>query len=278
MLINILASYKFILMKKTFIILIFALLSFFGGIQKSMAWGKTGHSLVAEVAFKLLDDSTQKIVKQYLGNLTIEEAASWMDNERSNSYYNFMRPWHYIDIDKGEKYTPGTEKNILSVLHSAIVELRNRKTSDMSKKEIKNRLLLIFHLIGDIHQPLHTGYTIDKGGNTIEIKSDYVSGNLHSIWDTQILEYKRIDLDSCMNYYQSMPSDEIAELRKINELKWMYQSRSYLDKVYAFENNYLDLKYIDNNISVIKRQIVVGGIRLASVLNELFNPANTGKF
>jgi hypothetical protein len=148
----------------------------------------------------------------------------------------------------------------------------------MSTKEIKNRLLLIFHLIGDIHQPLHTGYTIDKGGNTIEIKSDYVSGNLHSIWDTQILEYKRIDLDSCMNYYQSMPSDEIAELRKINELKWMYQSRSYLDKVYAFENNYLDLKYIDNNISVIKRQIVVGGIRLASVLNELFNPANMGKF
>ena len=61
MMINIVASCKFILMKKTFIILTFTLLSFFGGIQKSMAWGKTGHSLVAEVAFKLLDDSTQRL-------------------------------------------------------------------------------------------------------------------------------------------------------------------------------------------------------------------------
>lgn len=274
--INLLASCKFYLMKKTLITPIFILFCFIGSIQKASAWGKTGHSLVAEVAFKLLDDSTQKIVKQYLGNLTIEEAANWMDNERSNSYYNFMRPWHYINIDKGAKYTPGPEKNILSVLHSAIVELRNRKATDMSKKEIKNRLLLIFHLVGDIHQPLHNGYSIDKGGNAIEITSPYVSGNLHSVWDTQILEYKRIDLDTCMNLYNSMPSDEIAELSKVNELKWMYQSRSYLDRVYSLENNYMDLKYIDNNISVIKRQLVIGGIRLASVLNELFNPANKG--
>ena len=276
MVIIIVASCKFLGMKNKLILIIISAICLLGNIQKTYAWGKTGHSLVAEVAFKLLDDSTQKIVMQYLGNMTIEEAANWMDNERSNSYYNFMRPWHYIDIDKGEKYTPGTERNILSVLHSAIVELRNRNTNDMSRKEIKNRLLLIFHLIGDIHQPLHTGYTIDKGGNTIEITSPYVSGNLHSIWDTQILEFKGINLDSCMNFYNTLPSDEIAELKKVNELKWMYQSRSYLDKVYSFENNYMDLKYIDNNISVIKRQIVVGGIRLASVLNELFNPAYKG--
>jgi len=168
---------------------------------------------------------------------------------------------------------PTNERNILSVLHSAIVELREREKTGMSKKEIKNRLLLIFHLVGDLHQPLHTGYAIDKGGNTIQVNSPYVSGNLHSVWDTQILEYKQIKLDTCMNFYNKMPKDEIAELRKINELKWVYQSRSYLDRVYNFENNYLDKNYIDSNIEVIKHQLVVGGIRLASILDELFNPA-----
>jgi len=258
-------------MKKTFSYLAFVIL-LLSTSQKSFAWGRTGHELVAEVAFSILDEGTQKIVKQYLGNMTIEEAANWMDNERSNSYYNFMRKWHYMDIDKGEKYVPTNERNILSVLHSAIVELREREKTGMTKKEIKNRLLLIFHLVGDLHQPLHTGYAIDKGGNTIQVNSPYVSGNLHSVWDTQILEFKQIKLDTCMNFYNKMPKDEIAELRKINELKWVYQSRSYLDRVYNFENNYLDKNYIDSNIEVIKHQLVVGGIRLASILDELFNP------
>ncbi len=250
---------------------------FFGICQQSFAWGKTGHGLVAEIAFKLLDDSTQKIVKQYLGNMTIEEAATWMDDERGNSYYNFMRTWHYIDMDKGEEYKPTAERNILTVLHSAITELKSYKSSDMSKKEIRNRLFLIFHLVGDIHQPLHTGYSIDKGGNTIMVNSPYVSGNLHSVWDTQILEYKGVNLDTCMNYYKTISMDEVAAYRKINEMKWMYQSRSNLGSVYSFENNFLDKKYIDSNIEIIKKQLVIGGIRLASVLQEIFNPGASFK-
>ena len=96
---------------------------------KSYAWGKRGHELVAQIAFRFLDDSTQQIVKKYLGNLSIEEAANWMDVERGNSYYNYMRTWHYLDIDKGESYdTKSTERNILTILHSAIVELRQYKT------------------------------------------------------------------------------------------------------------------------------------------------------
>lgn len=245
------------------------LLVVFSGISvKSYAWGKRGHELVAQVAFRFLDDSTQQIVKKYLGNLSIEEAANWMDDERSNSYYNYMRTWHYLDMDKGEVYTPSTERNILTVLHSAIVELKDYK--NMKRKDVKYRLLLIFHLMGDLHQPLHTGYAIDKGGNTIQVTSPYVGGNLHSVWDTQIIEYKNITLDSCMQTYSTLDTTQVAEIKKINELKWMYQSRSLLDTVYSFQNDFLDKSYIDSNADVIKKQLVMGGLRLASLLSSIF--------
>ena len=258
---------KFIKMKKG--ISVFLLIVFFIPIScKTYAWGKRGHELVAEIAFTFLDDSTKQIVKKYLGNLSIEEAANWMDDERSNSYYNYMRTWHYLDIDKGEVYTPSGERNILTVLHSAITDLKQYKT--LKKKDIKRDLLLIFHLIGDLHQPLHTGYAIDKGGNTIEVTSPYVGGNLHSVWDTQILEYKNITLDSCLQTYAALNTAEVAEIKKINELKWMYQSRSLLDTVYSFNNNFLDKNYIESNTTVIKKQLVMAGIRLASILNEVF--------
>ena len=239
--------------------------------QKSMAWGKKGHELVAQIASKFLDDSTRKVVKGYLGNLSFEEAANWMDDERGNSYYNYMRTWHYLDIDKGEVYKASTERNIITVLHSAIVDLRLYKT--IKRKETKRDLLLIFHLMGDLHQPLHTGYAIDKGGNTININSPAVSGNLHSVWDTQIIDAKNITLDSCMQVYSTLDTAEVADLKKVNELKWMYQSRSLLDTVYNFKDNYLDQHYIDRNSLIIKKQLVIAGIRLAAVLNEVFGPA-----
>jgi hypothetical protein len=252
--------------KKLMLVLMISL--FVSTAQKSFAWGSTGHGLVAKIAFNFLDDSTKKKVQDYLGKLTIEEAANWMDDSKSNSYYNYMRTWHYLDMDKGEKYNGSAERNILTVMHTAITNLKQYKT--MKKKEVRYELLLLFHLIGDMHQPLHCGYAIDKGGNSIEISSPVVSGNLHSVWDTQILEYKKINLDSCLELYNTYDSATIAGISKINELDWMYQSRSYLDTVYGFENNFLDMKYIDNNILVIKRQLLAAGLRLASVLRQTF--------
>jgi S1/P1 Nuclease len=236
--------------------------------QKIYAWGKTGHELVAEIAFYFLDDSTKALIKNYLGNLSIEKAANWMDDSRSNSYYEYMKTWHYLDIDKGLQYMPSAGKNILTVLHSAIAELRKYKT--IKRKDVKRNLLLIFHLTGDLHQPLHTGYHIDKGGNSIQINSQYFSGNLHSVWDTRILEYKNIKLDSCLEFYKTLDSAAIAEATKINELKWMYESRSYLDTVYSFKNNFLDKNYIDNNAVIIKKQLVMAGLRLAAILKDAF--------
>ena len=87
------------------------ILSFIGFIFlsipcQSIAWGKQGHQIVAQIAEHFLSDSTKQKVKKYLGNTTFEEAATWMDESRSNDYYNYMRTWHYINIDKGQQYKP----------------------------------------------------------------------------------------------------------------------------------------------------------------------------
>jgi S1/P1 Nuclease len=240
---------------------------------KSFAWGKKGHELVAEIANHFLDSAVRETVKKYLGGYSFGEAANWMDDSRSNSYFDYMKPWHYLDMEKGEQYKPAPERNILTVLFSAINELKNQ--NGLKKKEIKRDILLIFHLIGDLHQPLHTGYASDKGGNTIEIKSQNFASNLHSAWDTQILETESVSYETCMNLYDSMTIAQVDSARKINVLQWYYQSRSYMDTVYNFKNFYLDQQYINTSVTIIKKQLLLGGIRLASVINTLFrSPAS----
>lgn len=238
---------------------------------KTYAWGKTGHALVAEIAFHFLDDSTKAIVKSYLGNLSLSEAANWMDDEKSNSYYNYMRSWHYVNVEKGETYKPSLERDIITVLHSAIMELKNYK--NVKRKDVKRDLLLIFHLVGDLHQPLHVGYGSDRGGNSVEINSPVVSGNLHSVWDSQIIDAKGINFDSCMALYPTLDEATVKQIQKISVLTWMNQSRTLLDTAYSFQNNYLSPEYVNNNVRVIERQILLGGLRLAAILKEAFNPA-----
>ena len=59
--------------------------------------------------------------------------------------------------------------------------------------QIKTDLFYLFHLVGDLHQPLHTGYPDDKGGNLIDVSYLYKSyhTNLHTVWDDESLIQRR---------------------------------------------------------------------------------------
>lgn len=235
----------------------------------SFGWGKKGHELVAEVASHYLDESTKAKVQGYLKNISFEDAANWMDEMRSNDYYTFMRTWHYLDVEKGQRYTPvATDRNIIIILNSAISELQHR--DNIKKKQIKNDILLLFHLMGDLHQPLHVGYPGDKGGNTINVTLIKTNTNLHSAWDTGIIESKNITLDDCLKQYASYSPEEIASFKQLHVMQWMDQSRSLLDTVYNFKDDLLDQNYVDANSVIIEKQILKAGIRLASVLTEAF--------
>ena len=237
--------------------------------HKSMAWGKTGHHLVAEIAFHYLDDKTKAQVKHYLGKMSIDDAATWMDDIKSDNFYDYMKPWHYVDIEKGQKFHNSPEKNAVVILNSAIKLLE--KKENMKDAKIKEYLMIIFHLVGDIHQPLHTGYPGDKGGNSISISSPIFNGNLHTFWDSRMLESKDVTMEDCLKQYDSYTKEEIQNIQKIDVLKWMNQSRSLLDGVYDFKDGNIDQAYIDKNVIVIEKQLLIAGLRLAAVMNDIFN-------
>ena len=133
--------------------------------NNSFAWGEKGHALVAQVAINYLDANTKNIVNQYLDGMIFEEAANWMDDIKSDKKYDYMRKLHYINADRGQNIIPNNEENIVGALTKTIDELKNYKS--LSKEEVKIKICIIFHLIGDLQQPLHVGYGEDRGGNNL---------------------------------------------------------------------------------------------------------------
>jgi hypothetical protein len=231
------------------------------------AWGAKGHEIVSEVAFNYLDESTKKIVLHYLDGMTIQEAATWMDRIKKDQSLNYMKPYHYANFQKGATIKNNSGTNIIAVLSKAIAELKNHKK--LSKKEVKMRLLFVFHLIGDLHEPLHVGYASDKGGNKVQINFKGKGTNLHSFYDSGIIKYKKIKFKDCLNPMMSTKK-EVARYRKINVVEWAKESRSFLPEIYNFKGHKVSEEYVDKNTVIIKSQLFKAGIRLASVLNLAF--------
>ena len=235
--------------------------------SKTFAWGKKGHALVAEVAFNYLDENTKKIVLQYLDGTTIEDAANWMDNIKKDHSLDYMKPYHYANFDKGESVEEINGGNIIYQLNQTIKDLQNIKS--LSNEQIKIKIQIIFHLIGDLHQPLHVGYGNDKGGNTVQIYYNYKGTNLHSLWDSGIIESKNITLGNCI-FSNKFSKLELDKIREINVVNWGNDSRNLLDKIYKINTNNPSDEYIDSSVILIQTQIYKAGVRLAAVLKQTF--------
>ena len=249
-------------------IIIIAIVFFILTPISALAWGKKGHDLVAEIAFKQLNRKTRKLVLHYLDGMSIEDAANWMDNVRKDHTYDNLKPLHYVNFEKGEVVKDSCCDNIISALSTTIMQLKDYKK--MSDSDVKTKLCYLFHLMGDLHQPLHVGYGSDKGGNSYQVHFNDKGTNLHGLYDYGIIEYKDLNLKECIKEHK-YNSKEIDSIQKGSVLDWAKESRSYLDLVYNTDGHTISNEYVETNYPIIKSQIHKAGLRLAGVLKSVFN-------
>lgn len=132
---------------------------------KCIAWGPEGHAIVGRLAMQFVEPDVRDNIKKVLGTMSIDTAANWMDIMRSNSDYDFMKPWHYIELLKDKKYEPSDKPNIINRLIQTYNQLQNKKL--LCEEQVRFDVLIMLHLIGDLHMPLHTSYGEDLGGNKV---------------------------------------------------------------------------------------------------------------
>ena len=250
-------------MKKILLLALFLILFI---PSDAFAWGQKGHEIVAEIAFKQLDKKTKKLILSYLDGMTIEQAATWMDDIKKDHSYDKLKPLHYVNFEKGEAVKDTCCDNIIQTLNSTIKDLKHYK--DFTKEDIKTKICYLFHLIGDLHQPLHVGYGIDKGGNSFQVNFNSKGTNLHGLMDYGIIENNNITLKDCLKF-NKYSTEQIQSLCHGNIVDWAKESRSYLDVVYNTPNK-IEESYVDTNYPIIKSQIHKAGLRLAGILQEAF--------
>jgi hypothetical protein len=236
----------------------------------AFSWGPQGHRLVALIARSQLDHSVIETINYYLHGMSWEDAANWMDKVQGEPKYDYMKTWHYVNVEKDKAYVQNKDNNVVNKLEYCIrmLQYKNYQTEETMNETLK----LLFHLIGDIHQPLHCGYEEDQGGNDVKLYLILRETNLHKLWDTDIIENKRMDIWHCAKALVGMKltDKQRADIEKTDVISWMNESRALLPTVYSTNGKRIDQKYIDSNTPVVETQLIKAGLRLAAILNKYF--------
>ena len=153
-------------------------------------------------------------------------------------------------------------------MNDFIATLKNKKSS---KDEKQIALKFMIHLVGDLHQPLHVGRKNDKGGNDIKIKWFGEETNLHSIWDTKLIQHQNLSYTEYTDYLLlDIDYSDIRKWQGHSTMDYIRESKALRTQCYDFSGNSLKWEYFYKNKDLLELRLVQGGIRLSGELNRIF--------
>jgi hypothetical protein len=260
-------------MKKTLCFFIAILMGFLTVEASNPNWGATGHRTIGKIADANLKGKTKRKISEILDGQSLALVSTFGDDIKSDRRYNEFYTWHYVNMPFDVNYQD-SEKNPEGDLVTAIEKCKAVILDDSSSKEDKAFYLkLLVHFIGDLHQPMHVGRKEDKGGNTIQVQWFGSGTNLHSVWDSKMIDSFDMSYTELASNTSEISKEQVAELQKGTIVDWVNDTHIYAKKVYGSAETGENLRYdyMYQYFSLTQSQLQKGGIRLAKVLNELFS-------
>ncbi|WP_158825906.1 S1/P1 nuclease [Mucilaginibacter lacusdianchii] len=244
---------------------------------QSMAWGDKGHRICGQIADSYLTPKARKAVQAILGNESVAMTSTWADFIKSDPNYNYLYNWHFVDFDKpfanlSEMQSflkQDTSVDAYTKLQMMIAEL---KKPNLPKDKKLLYLRMVIHVVEDIHQPMHTAHTDDKGGNDLKVMWFKEESNMHSVWDSKLIEFQNLSYTEYANWINHTTAEQRALWQKEPMSQWLFESQQLAEKIYAGTKagDTLNYKYNFKYVDTLNRQLLKAGVRLAGVLNQIF--------
>ena len=242
----------------------------------ALAWGQKGHDVTCYIAEQHLTPTTKAAVDSLFEGKSMVYWANWLDNASHTDEYAYTTTWHYKNVNADETLENAYMNpagDVLTAIRAQSETLANPE-APFSEKQLALKILI--HIVGDLHQPMHMGHASDLGGNRIKVKYFGSTRNLHSVWDSNLPESAH--KWSYTEWQQQLDrlSPEKAKSVVSGSLDdWARQNLIIADRVYRAMPPECEISYdeVAAWTPVIEQQLLNGGLRLAHLLNLIFDPA-----
>ncbi len=299
--------------------------------QPAIAWNKAGHMVTGAIAHQVLEAADgeaiarvvailehhpayprwQKAMQKYTpaerSMYLFMQAARWPDDARDDPVYYppdaRHDQLHYINFPykpAGQPASVQTAPPISNNILRGFSEKKKLATQSLDKKERAISLCWVFHLVGDVHQPLHTtslfttqfqkefGMLIgDRGGTRfyIRAKDGAFPISLHKYWDDLLLSSETFqnvrNLATELRLRKSFARELLTELANVEFEHWASKESHPLAKEVAYRNGTLKgspqmkraqplpADYAKTTQPIAERRAVLAGYRIAAVVREI---------
>ncbi len=230
-------------------------------------------------------------------------AATWPDQIKSDSQYvndglaggnrpgpgpvawqnvgygdlNRHKYWHFIDTPFTQDGTSPLAAIPAPNAETEIAICRQTLTSSSTDKLKSYDLVWLLHLVGDVHQPLHSTTRIsaadlqgDDGGNSVKLSDP--SKELHALWDG--LPGDSAVIADVIAYGKSLAAADPVLAQKADASDWVSESFDIAQKVVysapigAGNGPFpVTAAYKDNAKKIADQRVALAGERLANLIN-----------
>jgi hypothetical protein len=239
----------------------------------AFAWGQNGHRVTGAIAEQHLTSQARQQVRALLGVETLAEASTWADEMRSDPspfWQSTANPYHYVTVPSGKTYAQAgapPEGDAVTALTRFSATLRDPRAS-VADKQLALRFIV--HIVGDLHQPLHAGNGTDRGGNDRKVTYRGEETNLHSVWDTGLIEAQNLSYSEMAAWLGSKITPEmVASWNSADPNVWIGESAAVRDQLYP-TGDAISSRYAYEQLPTVKRRLQQAGVRIAAYLNAVY--------
>jgi len=246
--------------------------------SNAMAWGSLGHQLICDIAWREMDKQTRHEVSSLIQGSrygTFAQACNWPDHIRKDDSKDWLKPYHYINVPPGAEMVDEEYCAEQGCVLSGIKRFTRMFEYADSKQNKREALLLVSHLIGDIHQPMHVSYEHDLGGNRVQLTFEGDETSLHRLWDSDILRHrygKRADWRALGKQLHEQARQTVSEQQlAASPLQWANESYQVTKMIYDElpADGKAGGEYAEKYYPVIEQRLKLAGMRLAKYLDSL---------
>jgi S1/P1 nuclease len=197
------------------------------------------------------------------------------------------RYWHFIDIPFTQDGTAPLAAIPSPNAETQIAVFRQTLTSGSSDKLKSYDLVWLMHVVGDVHQPLHSTTRIsagelngDNGGNSEKIDATAVGNTtkkLHLFWDSLPGDAPQPGdaLTMAINYAKALAPADPVLAKKMDASDWINESFNiaetsvYTAPISAGDGPFIITpEYRDQAQKIAAQRVALAGQRLANLINN----------